>query len=103
MNLSDRHPLQLVKRVLDLKRQHLLSSREVRPWSDTEVAKLKELTLNTNLPKWRELQPYFPDRRNDEIRHKYRMLFVKRKFGPWTREEDVRVLVGVKVFGENWI
>lgn len=55
-------------------------------------------------PKWIEVAEYFPGKSSIEVRRKYFTLKQRDiKKGKWTREEDIRVIIGQKTYGNEWI
>lgn len=63
-----------------------------------------ELTQNkhTNEINWRAVARNFKDRRCSTLRSKYLFLMPHFTKGTWKTEEDLKVLIGYKIFGRNW-
>lgn len=55
-------------------------------------------------PRWIEVAEHFPGKSSIEVRRKFYTLRQEGvKKGKWTREEDIRVLVGQKTFANEWV
>ncbi len=99
----DRHPLMLVKRALELSQ---IKSRSVKTniWSELEMQKLRDIQHTIpetkNWRGWIDIACEFEGKSAQEVRRKYHQLADQNVTkGEWSKEEDIRLLVGVKVFG----
>jgi hypothetical protein len=57
--------------------------------------------MDDEKPKWRETVQFFEGRCPLELRDQFIKLRAKKE-GFWTREEDIRLMVGYQTFGKNW-
>lgn len=53
--------------------------------------------------KWTELGVYFPGKHPNSCRSMFKKLYAPNvKKGKWTEEEDIKIAVGVALFGPRW-
>ena len=73
-------------------------------WSAEECDLLLQVTKGIEDPKWIEVAEHFPGKSSIEVRRKYFTLKQEGiKKGKWTREEDIKVIVGQKTYGNEWV
>ncbi|KAK7060331.1 hypothetical protein VNI00_001096 [Paramarasmius palmivorus] len=73
-------------------------------WTADEDAKLLA-AVATYGPSWADVCIFVPGRTNDQCRERYhaaRQKVTGRKGGLWSREEDVKLLEGIKLHGTKW-
>lgn len=103
----------MVQRVFQLVRERNIAEKasknqfhktDCQEMSSEEVELLLSLTQGKHVTEinWQAVARYFKDRKSSNLRSKYAYLMPQIKKGPWSREEDLQVLVGYKVFGRNW-
>ena len=99
-----RHPLFLVKRILELRSSAAKRDQKMSFWSVEECNLLLAVTEGIQEPRWIEVAEHFPGKSSIEVRRKFYTLRQEGvKKGKWTREEDIRVLVGQKTFANEWV
>lgn len=90
-----RHPLFLVKRILEFRSSAAKRDQKMSSWSVEECSLLLAVTEGIQEPRWIEVAEHFPGKSSIEVRRKFYTLRQEGvKKGKWTREEDIRVLVG---------
>ena len=65
---------------------------------------LKDLKEHFGGPKfWQEITEFLPGKKSNEVRRKFLQLTEQGlKKGKWTSDEDLKIKVGVKVFGLHY-
>ena len=108
-----RHPLHLVQRAFQSVREKNVNEKTAAnqfhktdsvDMSKEEVELLLELAQNRHINdiNWQAVARNFKDRKSSQLRARYMYLMPHITKGPWTIEEDLKVLIGYKVFGRNW-
>lgn len=93
-------------------RQMTIKPKKKQYWSKEEDEKLQQLVLKFEVSlhltfqakNWKKIASYFPDRTDVQCLHRWQKVLnpdlVK---GPWTKEEDAKVVILVKKYGpKNW-
>ena len=72
-----------------------------KEWSREEIDLLLHLANNrhTNCINWKEMAQNFDERSQAEVRGKYVYLYPGLSKGRFTIEEDLRLQIGIKIFG----
>lgn len=83
----------------------MVKSSEINELSKDETELLLKLIGDTPFDSidWNSLARSFRDKKGPQLKARYMQIMPQFAAGPWTKEEDLAVLIGHRVFGRDWI